>query len=103
MINHEKLRYRSPFTDKVKASMILQYSEAGMILDVPDDAERGRLISAILRSELYEDEPTDLQPKTLGVYYAVTAALDVRGGEWLHSCKRNRENSPKGNRDGQST
>ena len=95
MINHEKLRYRSPFTDKVKASMILQYSEAGMILDITDDAERGRLISAILRAELYGEEPTDLQPKTMGVFYAVAAALEVRGGEWLHSRKRNKQNTPK--------
>lgn len=95
MINHDKLQYRSPYTDKVKSSLILQYSEAAMILGIMDDTERGRLISAILRAELYGEEPADLQPKTMGVFYAVAAALEVRGGEWLHSCKRNKQNTPK--------
>lgn len=103
MIDYDNLRYRSPFTDKAKSSLILQYSEADLILGVEDDAERGKLISAILKSELYGDEPSWMKAKTLGVFYAVASALEVRGGEWKHSCERNKKNTPNPKLDNIST
>lgn len=94
MIDNKRLRYRSPITGKAKSSLILDYSAAGLLLDL-EQSEREAVFTAILRHELYGDEavPT-ASPKAIGVYYAVTSALDLKAGEWLQSCERNQKNSP---------
>lgn len=95
MIDNEKLRWRSPITKKAKSSMILEYSQAGLILEV-DEQERGKVITAILEHELYgNEEIPEISRKGVGVYYAITSDLDMKGGEWLQSCYRNQNNSPK--------
>lgn len=95
MIDNEKLRWRSPITRKAKTSMILEYSLAGMILEL-DEQERAQVITAVLEYELYGiDDVPNLSRNGLGAYYAITRDLDMKGGEWLESCRRNQKNSPK--------
>lgn len=97
MIDNNKLRYRSPITGKIKTSMILEYSLAGMILEA-DEQNRGKLITAILEHELYGgDAVPEITGKDLGIYYAVTSDLDMKGGEWIQSCYKNQGNSKKKN------
>lgn len=94
MIDNKNLRYRSPITGKAKSSMILEYSSAGLILEA-DEEDRGRLITAILESELYGmDDPPKVSHKALGAFYAITSDLEMKGGEWLMRCEINQKNSP---------
>ena len=93
MIKNDRLRYRSPITGKIKSSLFLEYYLAAMLLDL-NELDCGKVVHSILLNELYgEDNPPEVGPKALAVYYAVTADLEVKGGEWLESCKRNKKNS----------
>lgn len=95
MIDHKKLRFRSPITGKAKASAILDYPCIAMYLDLPVE-DREPVITAVFLHELYglEAEP-DVDTKSLGKYFAIISNLDEKGAEWLHSCERNKENSDR--------
>ena len=93
MIENDKLRYRSPLTNKAKSSLILEYSQAGLLVELAD-SECGMVVKAVLLNELYGDLiPPDVSPKALGVYYAIIGSLEMKGGEWIQACKRNKQNS----------